>query len=139
MRHDNLRQLLQAALELLVLVPERLEFEAVAVAHVPHVVVEVELELVPLAGKGLRRWILLHIDATLGLAQAALEAIAPLMQGVGERLHAARVLHRTVATALRDKSGAEVTWDEDVPADLADLADAARKACEADAPSMGML
>ena len=47
---------------------------------------------------------------------------------------AARVLHRTIATTLRDKS---ITWDgDDGPADLAD---AARKACEADAPSMGML
>ena len=52
---------------------------------------------------------------------------------------AARVLHRTIATAL-DRE-AEITWDQNVPedSDLADLADAARKACEADAPSMGML
>ena len=53
---------------------------------------------------------------------------------------AARVLHRTVATALRDKSGAELTWDENVPEDLADLADAARRACmRRPASSMGML
>ena len=46
---------------------------------------------------------------------------------------AARVLHRTVATALRE----EIPWHgDDGPADLAD---AARIACEADAPSMGML
>ena len=50
---------------------------------------------------------------------------------------ATRVLHRTIATAL-DRE-AEITWDENVPEALADLADAARKACEADAPSMGML
>jgi hypothetical protein len=48
---------------------------------------------------------------------------------------AARVLHLTIATALRDK---EITWDgEDGPEDLAD---AARRACEArPASSMGML
>ena len=52
---------------------------------------------------------------------------------------AARVLHRTVATALGRET--EITWDQNVPADsdLADLADVARKACEAGAPSMGML
>ena len=45
---------------------------------------------------------------------------------------AARVIHHTIATALRDKS---ISWDdEDGPADLAD---AARRACEAS--SMGML
>ena len=52
---------------------------------------------------------------------------------------AARVLHETIATALGRV--AEITWDQNVPedSDLADLADAARRACEADAPSMGML
>ena len=50
---------------------------------------------------------------------------------------AARVIHGTIATALGRE--AEITWDENVPEALADLADAARKACEADAPSMGML
>ena len=52
---------------------------------------------------------------------------------------AARVLHETIATALGRV--AEITWDQNVPedSDLADLADAARKACEADEPSMGML
>ena len=45
---------------------------------------------------------------------------------------AARVIHKTIAAALRDKS---VTWDEDDGP--ADLADAARRACEAS--SMGML
>ena len=50
---------------------------------------------------------------------------------------AARVIHSTIATAL-DRE-AEITWDENVPEDLADLADAARKACEAPASSMGML
>ena len=42
---------------------------------------------------------------------------------------AARVIHGTIATAL-DRE-AEITWDENVPEDLADLADAARRACEA--------
>ena len=52
---------------------------------------------------------------------------------------AARVLHETIATALGRV--AEITWDQNVPedSDLAGLADAARRACEADAPSMGML
>ena len=50
---------------------------------------------------------------------------------------ATRVIHQTIATALNRE--AEITWDENVPEALADLADAARKACEADAPSMGML
>ena len=52
---------------------------------------------------------------------------------------AARVLHETIATALGRV--AEITWDQNVPedSDLADLADVARKACEAGAPSMGML
>ena len=48
---------------------------------------------------------------------------------------AARVLHLTIATALRDK---EITWDGDDGPE--DLADAARRACEArPASSMGML
>ena len=42
---------------------------------------------------------------------------------------AARVIHQTVATALRDKGEPEITWDEDDGP--ADLAAAARKACEA--------
>ena len=53
---------------------------------------------------------------------------------------AARVLHETIATALGRV--AEITWDQNVPedSDLADLADAARRACEPrPASSMGML
>ena len=48
---------------------------------------------------------------------------------------AARVIHLTISTALRDK---EITWDgDDGPADLAD---AAQRACEAHpSSSMGML
>ena len=46
---------------------------------------------------------------------------------------AARVLHHTIATALRDKG--EISWDGDDGPE--DLADAARRACEAS--SMGML
>jgi hypothetical protein len=50
---------------------------------------------------------------------------------------AAHVIHRTIATAL-DRE-AEITWDEDGPEHLEELADAARRACEAPASSMGML
>ena len=49
---------------------------------------------------------------------------------------AARVLHETIATALNRE--AEITWDENVPADLADLADAARRACETHRPASSM-
>ena len=62
---------------------------------------------------------------------------------------AGRVLHGTIATVLRDKGEADIPWDGDGPADLADLAEAARRACEAHpywewghprpASSMGML
>ena len=58
---------------------------------------------------------------------------------------AARVIHRTIATALRDKGEAEIPWNGDAGPE--DLADAARRTCEAHpywewvqpVSSMGML